>query len=257
MMLRRLSVLVVEDTPANQKVITTVLDKRGHRVTIAVDGREAMGHVARSQFDVILMDLQMPVMDGYQAMRAIRALESRSNNHTPIIALTANSGEADREACIEAGMDAYLTKPLDVAELISVLEATAEPRRLVRADTSSVTHDDVSEETVADLTATMKRLGGDATLLKQFVEVFEEDAPQLLQDLRSALARDDFQTAVRAAHSLRGLAANFNASSVVEQASLIEAMAKKHDLTGAAAILQRLSTAVSQLSSFLKSSHRS
>ena len=257
MMLRRLSVLVAEDTPANQKVIMTILEERGHRVTVAVDGREAMEHVATSQFDVILMDLQMPVMDGYQAMCAIRALESRSNNHTPIIALTAHSAGPDREACLEAGMDAYLTKPLDVAELISVLEATAEQPRLVHADTSSVEHDDVSEETVADLTATMKRLGGDAALLKRFVEVFEEDAPQLLQDLRSALARDDSEAAVRAAHSLRGLAANFSASSVVEQASLIEALAKKHDLAGAVAILPRLSAAVSQLSHFLKSFHRS
>jgi CheY-like chemotaxis protein len=194
------------------------------------------------------MDVQMPVMDGYQATAAIRERERHSGDHTPIIALTAHSTDRDREACYQAGMDACLSKPIDVGQLVAFVEQATQPRKLpTGVESPQGTLDTSPDATVIDLPTTMKRLGGDEELLKEFIEVFNEDAPGLLQALRSAIPEGDSASAARAAHSLRGLAANFSATSVVEAASLIEHAAKSGDLTDVDALLERLSSAVSQL----------
>jgi CheY-like chemotaxis protein len=113
-------VLLVEDVPTNQLLIRRVLEKRGHRVEVADNGREAVERVAKAPFDVILMDVQMPVMDGYQATAAIRGMPDLAQ--VPIVALTAHAMPGDRERCVAAGMDAYLTKPIDVHELVQMVE---------------------------------------------------------------------------------------------------------------------------------------
>jgi len=257
---RRLSVLLAEDTPANQKVIGSILRKRGHDVTIAANGRDALEHVAKTRFDAILMDLQLPVMDGYQATASIQELERHSGNHTPIIALTAHSTDRDRDACLRAGMDAYLAKPIDVGELVTIVESTAvagdarlRDGSLSQSLNSGESSYDEPKASTIDLAATMKRLGDDKELFRQFIDVFNEDAPRLLQELNSAIVKGDCATAVRAAHSLRGLAANFSATSVVKLASRIEDSAKKNDLSEADPTSQRLSDAVADLTTDLDS----
>ena len=120
-----LQVLLAEDTPTNQLLVVHALEKRGHRVQVASDGRMAVEFASRCQFDVILMDLQMPAMDGFQATAAIRALPGRS--HVPIVALTAHAMVGDRERCLAAGMDGYLSKPLNLHELVDVVEGAALP----------------------------------------------------------------------------------------------------------------------------------
>jgi CheY-like chemotaxis protein len=115
-----LRILLVEDVPTNQMLIRRILEKRGHRVDVADNGREAVQRVSGTAFDVILMDVQMPVMDGYQATAAIREMPALAR--VPIVALTAHAMPGDRERCVAAGMDAYLTKPIDVHELVQMVE---------------------------------------------------------------------------------------------------------------------------------------
>jgi CheY-like chemotaxis protein/nitrogen-specific signal transduction histidine kinase len=119
---KQLRVLLAEDNAVNQKIATRVLEKHGHQVTVAADGRLALAALDRAPFDAVLMDVQMPEMDGFEATAVIRGRERETGNHLPIIAMTAHAMPGDRERCIAAGMDSYIAKPLKVAELIELLE---------------------------------------------------------------------------------------------------------------------------------------
>jgi CheY-like chemotaxis protein len=119
-------VLLAEDNAVNQKIATRVLEKHGYQVTVAADGRQALAARDRASFDVVLMDVQMPGMDGFECTAAIRDHERETGNHLPIIAMTAHAMPGDRERCIAAGMDSYIAKPLKAAELIELLEKFAE-----------------------------------------------------------------------------------------------------------------------------------
>jgi CheY-like chemotaxis protein len=119
---RSLRLLLAEDTPANQKLIAAILKKRGHGVSIASNGEEALRFLDSQEFDLVLMDVQMPVMDGFQTTSAIREREKTSGGRMPIVAMTAHAMQGDRERCLAAGMDAYIPKPINVAELIEVIE---------------------------------------------------------------------------------------------------------------------------------------
>jgi len=123
---RKLRVLLAEDNAVNQKIAARVLEKQGHHVTVAADGRQALAALDRATFDVVLMDVQMPEMDGFEATAAIRGHERETGNHIPIIAMTAHAMPGDRERCIAAGMDSYIAKPLKVGELIELLEKIGE-----------------------------------------------------------------------------------------------------------------------------------
>jgi CheY-like chemotaxis protein len=120
---RPLQVLLTEDTPANQLLVSRILGKRGHFVQVAANGQEAVELVRARQFDVVLMDVQMPVMDGYEATAAIRALKEMER--LPIIAMTAHAMKGDEDKCLEAGMNAYLAKPVNSRELIELVERFA------------------------------------------------------------------------------------------------------------------------------------
>jgi two-component system, sensor histidine kinase and response regulator len=123
----RLEVLLAEDTPANQKLVISILRKRGHAVTVANNGREAIDLIRQRDFDLVLMDVQMPVMDGFQATAAIRSMEEDGKTRLPIVAMTAHAMREDRERCLRSGMDAYLAKPVDSREMIALVERLARP----------------------------------------------------------------------------------------------------------------------------------
>jgi two-component system sensor histidine kinase/response regulator len=123
---KNLRVLLAEDNAVNQKIASRVLEKQGHHVTVAGDGREALALLDRVHFDAVLMDVQMPEMDGFEATAAIRARERETGRHLPIIAMTAHAMQGDRERCIVAGMDSYISKPLDPRELVELLEKFAD-----------------------------------------------------------------------------------------------------------------------------------
>lgn len=238
------SVLLVEDTPANQKLVTSVLEKRGHQVTIAHNGREAVELFGRRAYDLVLMDIQMPIMDGFQATAAIREHEKALDQTTPIVAMTAHAMRGDRERCIEAGMDAYIPKPIDVQQLIELVETVSVKPKVTEPD-PSVPGSSASQ--VFDVESTMRRLAGDKELFREFVDYFHEDSPKLLTALRGSLTIDDAAAVQRAAHSLKGLAANFGAQRCAEAALQLEEAGAAGDLQKAGRLFSQLEGEVARL----------
>ena len=225
---RPLSVLLVEDGSANRKIIALMLRRRGHRVTVAGSGLQALKLFGSGRFNAVLMDIEMPVMNGYQTAAAIRRKELPPEPRTPIIALTAHAPEGNGHLWIEAGMDAYLTKPIDVNQLISLVERLT--HRESRNDGNAGVHPAASPGAAGkdrlapaiDFAAIMRRLENDRELFRNFVDIFDEDATKLLKSILSAAACADLAAIRRAAHALRGLAANFNAKELAETAGRLE-----------------------------------
>ncbi|NLS92541.1 MAG: PAS domain S-box protein [Planctomycetaceae bacterium] len=273
--LMELRVLVAEDTPANQQVVKSVLSRRGHRVTVVGDGAEAVSALDRQEFDVVLMDVTMPVLDGLEATRAIREREKGGLRRVPIVGLTAHAMHGIREDCAAAGMDACLVKPFDVCELVEVVEDLARSRilagqvdrpatgshaesataRIVVDDplVSSDTEAGSSGEAVIDYRGVLGRLGGDEGLFRDIVRLFDQDAPGLLQTIRTSLAEAEAAELQRAAHSLRGLAANFGAKDAVDRAIRLERLGESGRLDDAAEALEELEWEITRLNRTLSS----
>ena len=174
--------LVAEDNPTNQALVAALLKQKGHRVTIVGNGRLAADRAALESFDLILMDVQMPEMSGLEATAAIRDHERTTGGHVPIVALTARAMAGDREQCLAAGMDAYVSKPLRSDELFAAIDAVVTHQARRDAAPTAVAPDNVDRD------ALLAGFGGRADLLKHVVEVFLEDAPAMLARLKEALA---------------------------------------------------------------------
>jgi signal transduction histidine kinase/DNA-binding response OmpR family regulator len=209
---RRLHVLLAEDNVVNQRLAVSVLERRGHRVTVASNGREALAALDRQAFDLVLMDVQMPEMGGLEAAAAIRERERGTPSHVPIVAMTAHAMKGDRERCLAAGMDEYLTKPLDSRQLCLTVESLAAGAAAPPAVPAAPA---VSDRVLA-------RVGGDRELLAEISRLFVDDAPRHLDRIRRALEMRDGEGLRRAAHGLKGAAANFDATGVVEAARALE-----------------------------------
>jgi signal transduction histidine kinase/CheY-like chemotaxis protein/HPt (histidine-containing phosphotransfer) domain-containing protein len=239
---RRLHVLLAEDNPVNQRLAASLLERRGHKVTIAANGREAVDAVREHEFDVALMDVQMPEMGGFEATAAIRALER--GTHLPIIAMTAHAMKGDRERCLAAGMDEYLTKPLDPRQLCAVVERMADARP---GDSVGpvVAVPDVPAQVLA-------RVGGDRQLLAEISRLFVDDAPRHLERIRAAIDARDGEALRRAAHGLKGAAANFDAEGVVTAARMLEEIGRTATFDEHEAAWTALAFETNQLISILR-----
>jgi two-component system sensor histidine kinase/response regulator len=261
-----LRVLVVEDTPANQKVMKAILYKRGHRVTLANNGREAIERLYERPFDVVLMDVQMPTVDGYQATSAIRQMEDSDRAQVPIIAMTAHAMQGDAERCLEVGMNGYLAKPIDARQLMEAIESIISPpaamdgaAEIRRASNHSSPPSGYSmsehlssepqshEAPVANFAAALARLDQNQRLLREMIGFFREDVPQLMEQLLAGLGNADASRVQRASHSIKGLGANFDAHQVVADAERIEQLATQGDLEGVASELDELRTSIARL----------
>ncbi len=239
---RPLNVLVADDTLANQKVVKAVLTKRGHHVQLADNGRQAVEQLQLQPFDVVLMDAQMPAMNGLEATSAIRRLPDARRAKVPIIAMTAHAMSEDRQRCLAAGMDDYLSKPIDVAALIARVEfhGTSGGAGLAPFHRpSSVVRKGAAEDFTSGALA---RLGGDEILLHELIRLFEQDAVALVDKIRAGLAIHDAEAVARNAHNLKGLAANFDATAAVNAATVVERWADAGNLTSAAGALAKLET---------------
>ena len=238
-----LHILLAEDTRVNQLVVQKSLAKRGHEVTIANNGREAIDLWTSGEFDLILMDVQMPLVDGLQATIAIRSIEEGEKRawKTPIIAMTAHAMHGDQQRCLDSGMDDYISKPVDVQEMVAKIEVLAS-RRLRPSQSSSE-----GEIPMLNIDDSLRRMGGDRSLLIATAEYFQDDAPGLLKSLKDSLEVGDAKTAERAVHSLKGLAANFGAAPVVDIAAIIEESAASKDLKTAAKHVSQLETQLEKL----------
>jgi CheY-like chemotaxis protein len=250
---RPLRVLLAEDRPANQKLIINILNKRGHSVEIANNGQEAINLIQQSMYDMVLMDIQMPVMDGIQATAAIRSLANPKKASLPIIAMTAHAMRGDRERCLAAGMNEYVAKPIDSRKLIELMESLAMNANgsHERPEPGPRGSEPTPPTALYNKANAMTRLGGDEELFFDLVQYFLEDAPTLLEQAAASIRSSDCASLERAAHSLKGLAANFDAERTVQTALRLEQIGKSEDLREAEEAFQKLNHEVTRLSEAL------
>jgi signal transduction histidine kinase/CheY-like chemotaxis protein len=236
-------ILLAEDNVVNQRVAHGFLAKAGHTVTIANNGVEALAALAVAEFDLILMDMQMPEMSGTQAMAAIRARESVGGGRIPIIALTAHAIKGDREMCLAAGADGYVSKPVSAVDLLDQIDnLTGQPPRRSAAGNRE-----------AIRTRLLAVAGGDEALLKELVELFAIDAPQRLEVIRKGIAAGDAAMVASAAHALRGATANFARNGVIDALKQLELDAKQGDVNADAAAFGRIELGIAALLEVLAS----
>ena len=230
-----LHILLAEDNEINRIVAGSVLEKRGHSVVHAVNGREAVEAAARDTFDLIFMDWQMPGMDGLEATRHIRESEAASGRRTPIVAMTAHALAGDRERCLAAGMDDYLSKPLDKQELIALLARIAASRRPAAAipppailpDTAPPGH--AGGSPIFSREKLLDQFDGDEVLLHRVVAQFHENTPRLLGKIRAAVGRSDSDDLVREVHTLLGSLAAFGAAGASRIAQELAAQTREEN----------------------------
>ncbi len=225
---RRLRVLVAEDNPVNQKVAAGLLERAGHRTVIVENGRQALAALASASFDLVLMDVQMPELDGLETTAAIRERERGTGRRVPIVAVTAHAMKGDSERCLAAGMDAYLAKPLQPSELVATIA------RLTPGAT-------------LDKVRLLERVGGDRRALAGIARIFLADAPRRLAEIRRAVATADARALRAAAHTLKGAAANFAAAGVTDAALELQQIGDAGEMGEAKAALERLEVELAAL----------
>jgi CheY-like chemotaxis protein len=250
-------VLVAEDNATNQKLVLALLKQRGYDVVVVDNGRQAVETTAAQPFDVILMDVQMPELGGLEATAAIRARERDAGGHIPIIALTAHAMAGDRERCLSAGMDAYVSKPLRPQDLLSAIDSFFATSG--RSDTGGSTA--ASPAPIAaspertqklDRATLVARFGGKAQLVTDVVGVFLADTPNLLDRLRAARRAGDTNEVAAAAHAIKGAAGLFSQGKAFEGARRLEKAARAGDASSIDAVCADLETAVLELNEELR-----
>lgn len=241
-------ILLVEDNITNQKVALSILAKFGFRAHAVANGLEALESLGHVPYDIVLMDCQMPEMDGYEATRRIRSPESAVRNHEiPIIAMTANAMQGDREKCLAAGMNDYIAKPVNPHELIRVVKKWFLKSDKAPPIESSPAVQEQKENEVFDKKGLFERLMEDKDLIKDIIEGFLEEVPGQIAALNEALEKKDRELIRRQAHSLKGASANIGASALRETAYQIELAAKAGDLDKASDLIPELNKQLKEL----------
>jgi two-component system, sensor histidine kinase and response regulator len=231
-----LRVLLAEDNLVNQRLASRLLEKEGHEVTVAPDGSKAVEAWSRAEaaapFDLVLMDVQMPVMDGFQATAAIRQEERNTGRHVSIVAMTAHAMQGDRERCLAAGMDDYLSKPLVMRDLLELLARRSAGKLLARAPEPEVAEEARAAAWNQDVA--LARMDGDRAILEEVITALLESAPGALAAMREAVEAGDPVRVAHAAHAMKGAVANVAASGALAATTRLEDMGRAGDLSGAA-----------------------
>ncbi len=259
---RALKVLLAEDNEVNQRYATRLLERRGHEVVVVGDGRQALERLEAPSgrpFDLVLMDVQMPGMDGFEATAALRAREAGTTAHLPVVALTAHAMKGDRERCLAGGFDDYVSKPVQPDALFAAIErvtpvvpgedvkkAGAMTRPALAAVPPALNDD------TADRAGLLARFDGDADLLAELVDLFHTGAPGLVAQVQDAAARRDGPALMRAAHTLKGMVGNFGASRALDLAQGIEDRGREGNVGDAPARAADLEQAVARLATRLR-----
>lgn len=264
---RCLHILLVEDNVINQRVAVGILEKWGHAVVVASSGKEALAALERDTFALILMDVQMPEMDGFEATRAIREREDSvqltpntqhpAPLHIPIVAMTAHAMKGDRERCLEAGMDAYISKPLQAQELFGIIESLlptpaaaesgAQGYATPTAAETNTPDQTVPTESVFDRNVALDRVEGNRELLQEIVELFFDETPGLLSAIQESITRGDAKALGRAAHTLKGAVSNFAAQGAYDVAQRLEVLGRSKDLTNVEEVHAELEREITRL----------
>jgi len=219
----RLRILVAEDTPFNQKFILRLLDRWGYEAIIVENGHLALEAFSKDRFDLVLMDVQMPEMDGLEATAAIRELEKQTGGHIPIIALTAHAMKGDRELCLATGMDEYVSKPISPDTLHNAIHtlSSSKPHGTLDHETDESIFPSIDKQEF------LKAFEHDPNFLKEIVDMFVSDYPAMIVSIREALKTRDASTLQRTAHSLKGMLRNFQAEAEAQKALNLEEMGQK------------------------------
>jgi PAS domain S-box-containing protein len=232
---RPLRVLLAEDNPVNQEVALRLLERRGHSVIVAENGKQALTAIERHKFDLVLMDVQMPEMGGLEATQLIREKEKSTGEHLPILAMTAHAMQGDRERCIAAGMDGYLAKPIDPKSFLQTVEGISQ--RATRSETTpqeAGSRDASSNAPRAlDTKALLEWFSGNRKLLRSIVKTFRDDCPRMMARIRSALAANDANLLADGAHALKGSVGNFGPTAALDTTRKMEKIARQGKLDGA------------------------
>jgi signal transduction histidine kinase/CheY-like chemotaxis protein/HPt (histidine-containing phosphotransfer) domain-containing protein len=264
-------ILLAEDNSVNQKLLAALLEDRGHRVTVASNGKQALEAFCKERFDVVLMDVQMPEMDGLQAAAAIRETEKKSGMHVPIIALTAFGFKDDRQRCLSAGMDEYVSKPVYPEQLLAIInrymgiqEETAIPvsdehwdftGSMNDLDNGFVAHRPIAQSVRSSsgpafsLKTALELAGGDTELLKEMVMLFAEQSSRLLSEMRTYIQNEEDEMLQRAAHTLKGSAGSFGAQLTIHLAMELEQLARERKFADAAKLCIDLEKSIAQVMS--------
>jgi two-component system sensor histidine kinase/response regulator len=225
-----LRILVAEDNLVNQRLMSRLLEKRGHRVTVVSNGRDALASLARQAYDLVLMDVQMPEMDGLEATAAIRAQEEGTGRHLPILALTAHVMRGDAERCLAAGMDGYLAKPFQADELDAALA------RLLPGEPST----EPLAAPPVDLSHALAVADEDRVFFEEVVTAFLEEYPQRVATLHTALAAGKAGRLARAAQSLQEVLGRIGASPAMALTAELATLGRAARLEEAAGVLAQL-----------------
>jgi two-component system, sensor histidine kinase and response regulator len=219
-------VLLVEDGVVNQRVARGFLERAGHQVVVAANGREGVQALANHPFDVILMDVQMPVMDGLEATAAIREREAETGGHIPIVAMTAAAMKGDRERCLAGGMDAYVSKPIDPAELFATMNSLLEGSGNGHERPGDSSPPDPS----VDLQRVLDRVPGGVEGVRSLARLFLEECRRLTGEIRQGVVQDDPKAVRRAAHTLKSSAQIFAAEPLAAAARTVEQLGRAGQL---------------------------
>ena len=230
-----LRVLLAEDNPVNQEVALRLLERRGHSVIVAENGRQALTAIERHKFDLVLMDVQMPEMGGLEATQLIREKEKSTGEHLPILAMTAHAMQGDRERCIAAGMDGYLAKPIDPKSFLQTVEGISQ--RGAQSETTpkeaAASEEGGDGHRSLDAKALLEWFSGNRKLLRNIVKTFRDDCPRMMARIRTALAANDANLLAEGAHALKGSVGNFGPTAALEATREMEKIARQGKLDGA------------------------
>jgi len=229
-------ILVAEDNPVNQTLAMRILEKLGHHVTLAINGREALDKSRSSDFDLVLMDVQMPHLDGLEATKLIRVAEKDTGKHVPIIAMTAHAMKGDRERCIEAGMDGYLSKPIRIEELKASLSEVGQ----ARTSANSGVKFEIDFKEIGRVDVLLDGVLGDRQLLREMAELWLRDSAKQIEQLKAGFEQNDSEMVRKAAHAIKGSVGNFGATVAQNAAQDIESLASNGNLASARELFKSL-----------------
>ncbi|MDY6952628.1 MAG: response regulator, partial [Thermodesulfobacteriota bacterium] len=244
-----LKILVAEDNAVNQKLTLRILEKEGHRVVLAGNGKEAVAALEEETFDVVLMDIQMPEMDGFQATAQIRSSQSAVRCHNiPIIALTAQAMKGDRDRCLRAGMDDYVAKPIKPEKLFHAIERQVSVlRRQEKKRAARPSHGGY----VFNWELLLERFDREETLCHELLGIFLEDTPSQLRKLKQAIEERDASVVEQCAHAIKGASANIGADALKGAAHEMEKAGKDRDMGKAHFLVRTLEGRFEELRTIL------
>jgi CheY-like chemotaxis protein len=226
---KQYKILLVDDDHLNQRMMSLVLSGGGYLYDLAYNGDEAIKAVQSQQYDLILMDLQMPIMDGYEAAQRIRAWEA-GRGRIPIIALTAMMFDDDTQLCYEAGMDGYIIKPFDTAQLYQAINSCIEKS----INTGGVLTDHgmqlEDENSLLNIQAALPRFGNDINYYKEFLVEFIQTLPERIEQFQTLVANGDFDSLAKNAHNLKGVAASMGAIQLSVLAAKLDQQSRNREL---------------------------